>query len=161
MQGFWAATVVAAMTAALSVLSAFGVKLFGGDLSALADAALFAIVAFGIYKMSSSGGCGSVPIRARKSLRVGNCGSENPVIAPRSLYLRSLIQCSVRLPTGSGKHVLRLLVNWVPVKCAGSSSPSGAWKVGYEHGNSTASKAEPAQSNPQPGPRADFWSVSN
>ena len=73
---------MAAMTAAFSVLSAFGFKLFGVDLSALADAAIFAIVAIGIYKMSRvaavAGLCLYVLERAYAWATVG---PKSPVIA--------------------------------------------------------------------------------
>ena len=52
LQGFVVALLVAVITAVLSVLGAFGVKLFGFGPSSLVDAAVFALVAVGIYRMS-------------------------------------------------------------------------------------------------------------
>ena len=82
MQGFWAATFVAAVTAALSILSAFGVSLFGFDLSALADAAAFAILAVGIYRMwrvaAVAGFCLYI---LETAFRWATGGPKNPVLA--------------------------------------------------------------------------------
>jgi len=51
-QGFWAAIVVSAVTSALAVLGHLGFQILGFNLWALIDAALFAIIASGIYRMS-------------------------------------------------------------------------------------------------------------
>ena len=54
-QGAIAAAIVAGITALFAILSLFGVELT--SIWALVDAGLFALIAFGIYKMSRS--CGS------------------------------------------------------------------------------------------------------
>jgi len=51
-QGVWAAGAVAVVTAAFAALSAFGIRIFGARPSAFVDAAIFAVIAIGIYKMS-------------------------------------------------------------------------------------------------------------
>ena len=51
-QGVWAAGIVAVVTALLAVLAGRGVKVLNIDSWAFVDAALFAIIAFGIHKMS-------------------------------------------------------------------------------------------------------------
>ncbi|MFQ5801544.1 MAG: hypothetical protein ACE5JQ_01445 [Candidatus Methylomirabilales bacterium] len=51
-QGVWAALFVAVVTAAVAILSHAGFPILDFNLEALVDAALFAIVAWGIHKMS-------------------------------------------------------------------------------------------------------------
>jgi hypothetical protein len=82
MQGFWAAVLVAAITAALSLLSAFGVKLFDFDLSALTDAAAFAVIAFGIYRMSRLAALAGLSLYVlERAYMWATLGPKNPAIA--------------------------------------------------------------------------------
>jgi hypothetical protein len=50
--GFWAAVIVAGITSLVAALSLAGVNLFGIDAKAFLDAALFAGIAFGIWRKS-------------------------------------------------------------------------------------------------------------
>lgn len=59
-QGVWASMVVAVVTAGVAILSHVGVPILDFNLEALVDAALFAIVAWGIHKMSRTAAVGGL-----------------------------------------------------------------------------------------------------
>ncbi len=59
-QGFWAAIIAAVVTAVVVVLVQAGFQVFDVSIEALVDAALFAIVAWGIHKMSRTAAVGGL-----------------------------------------------------------------------------------------------------
>lgn len=59
-QGFWAAMAVAIITAAVAVLAHAGFQILDFNLEALVDAGLFAIIAWGIHRMSRTAAIGGL-----------------------------------------------------------------------------------------------------
>ncbi len=76
-QGFWAAVLCAVATAAFALLSIIGL-----DSSALVDAALFAIIAWGLSKKSRAAAvCGLLLYVVERLYMWSTVGMQNPIIA--------------------------------------------------------------------------------
>jgi hypothetical protein len=83
-QAFWAAVVVAAITCALGLLSAFGVgfvKALGFDAGAVVDGVIFAAIAFGLWRHSRLAAWTSLVLFiAERIYAWTTAGMKNPVI---------------------------------------------------------------------------------
>ena len=76
-QGFWAAVFCAVVTAAFALLS-----IMGADLSALVDAALFAMVAWGLWNKSRAAAVFGLSLYVLERLYMwSTAGMQNPIIA--------------------------------------------------------------------------------
>ena len=75
-QGFWAAVACAVVTAALALLS-----IMGFDSGALVDAALFAIIAWGLWKKSRAAAvCGLLLYVVERLYMWSTVGMQNPIV---------------------------------------------------------------------------------
>ena len=75
-QGFWAALFCAVVTAAFGLLS-----IMGFDPSALVDAALFAIIAWGLWKKSRAAAvCGLLLYVVERLYMWSTVGMQNPIV---------------------------------------------------------------------------------
>jgi hypothetical protein len=80
--GFWAALYCAGSTIVLVTLNTFGAQLGNFDMNALADAFLFAIIGFGIWKMSRTASVAGLALYIiERSYAWATSGLKNPVVA--------------------------------------------------------------------------------
>ena len=81
-QGFWAATWVAGVTALLALLSTLGVNIWNFDLYALVDALIFAIIGWGIHRLSRTAAVAGICLYLlERAYMWATFGPKNPFVA--------------------------------------------------------------------------------
>lgn len=80
--GFWAVLYCAASTIVLVILNSFGAQIGNYDMNALADAFLFTIIGYGIWKMSITAAVAGLALYIlERSYAWATSGPKNPIVA--------------------------------------------------------------------------------